>query len=218
MDFPRQDGRSSFENLWRRMIWHLMRHVLAALLLAATGICPAAAAGTAAAWGIEQLMQNLAQVKSARGRFVERKTLAILNAPLDSSGTLIYTAPGRLEKHTLLPKPEILVLDQDKLSIEYQDRNQRRTLALHDYPVIWAFVESIRSTLAGDLQTLNRFYRTSLEGSEDQWRLSLKPAEPSMQTVVKEIHLSGRGNRVRMIEIIEAEGDRSLMTITEDAP
>jgi len=197
---------------------HWFRHWLAALLVAATGICPAAAAGTAAAWGIEQLMQNLAQVKSARGRFVERKTLAILNAPLDSSGTLVYTAPGRLEKYTLLPKPEILVLDHDKLSIEYQDRNQRRTLALQDYPVIWAFVESIRSTLAGDLQTLNRFYRTSLEGSEGEWRLSLKPAEPKMQTVVKEIHLSGKGNRIRAIEVIEAEGDRSLMTITEDAP
>lgn len=197
---------------------HLVRHRLVALLLAATGICSAAAAETAAAWGIEQLMQNLGQVKSARGKFVERKYLAMLNAPLDSSGTLVYTAPGRLEKYTLLPKPETLVLEQDKLAIEYKDRNQRRTLALQDYPVIWAFVESIRSTLAGDLQTLNRFYRASLEGSEDKWRLSLKPAEPTMQTVVKEIHIGGRGNRVRTIEIIEAEGDRSVMTITEDAP
>lgn len=197
---------------------HLIRHRLVALLLAATGICSAAAAETAAAWGIEQLMQNLGQVKSARGKFVERKYLAMLNAPLDSSGTLVYTAPGRLEKYTLLPKPETLVLEQDKLVIEYKDRNQRRTLALQDYPVIWAFVESIRSTLAGDLQTLNRFYRVSLEGSEDKWRLSLKPAEPIMQTVVKEIHIGGRGNRVRTIEIIEAEGDRSVMTITEDAP
>ncbi len=194
-----------------------MRSLVAALLLAAAGICPAAAAETAAAWGIEQLMQNLGQVKSARGKFVERKTLAILNAPLDASGTLIYTAPGRLEKHTLLPKPEILVLAQDKLSIEYKDRNQRRTLALQEYPVIWAFVESIRSTLAGDLQTLRRFYGTSLEGSEEQWRLSLIPAEPKMRTVVKEINIGGRGNRIRTIEIIEAEGDRSVMTITEDA-
>ncbi len=196
---------------------HSFRHLLAALLLAASGLCHAAAAETAAAWGIEQLMQNLGQVKSAKGKFVERKTLAILNAPLDASGTLIYTAPGRLEKHTLLPKPETLVLEQDKLTIEHKDRNQRRTLALQDYPVIWAFVESIRSTLAGDLQTLRRFYRTSLEGGEDQWRLSLKPADPKMQTVVKEINIGGRGSRVRTIEIIETEGDRSVMTITEDA-
>lgn len=197
-----------------------MRNMPVALLLAATGMGPAAAAAaeSAAAWGIEQLMQNLAQVKSARGRFVERKHLAILNAPLDSSGTLIYTAPGRLEKHTRLPKPETLVLEQNKLTIEYKDRGQRRTLALQDYPVVWTFVESIRSTLAGDLQTLHRFYRTGLDGSEDQWRLSLTPADPTMQTVVKEIHIGGSRNRVRTVEIIEAGGDRSVMTITEEAP
>ena len=42
---------------------------------------------------------------------------------------------------------------------------------LQDYPVLWAFVESIRSTLAGDLQSLNRFYRVELDGSERDWRL-----------------------------------------------
>ncbi len=103
--------------------------VLAALLPAATGV-GAAAAEAPAAWSIEQLMQNLRQVKSAKGKFVERKYMAMLNAPLDASGTLVYTAPGRLEKVTLLPKPETLVLDQNKLSIEYKDRNQRRTLVL----------------------------------------------------------------------------------------
>ena len=89
---------------------------------------------------------------------------------------------------------------------------------LQDYPVVWAMVESIRSTMAGDLQTLNRFYRTSLEGTEERWRLSLKPAAPKMQSLVKEIQISGSRNRVRSIEVTEAEGDRSIMTITEEAP
>ena len=61
-------------------------------------------------------MQGLSKVPAAKGKFVERKYLAMLTAPLDSSGTLVYTAPGRLEKNTLAPKPERLVLDQDKLT------------------------------------------------------------------------------------------------------
>lgn len=197
-----------------------MRRLFAALLLFAVGMCSAAPAGTtpAAGWGVEQLMQSLAQVKTARGKFVERKYLAILSAPLEFSGVLVYTAPGRLEKHTLLPKPESLVLEQDHLTMENKARNQRRTLVLQDYPVVWAFVESIRSTLAGDLQTLNRFYRISLEGSDDQWRLLLAPSEPKMQAMVSEIRISGSKNRIRTIEIIEAEGDRSVMTVAEDAP
>jgi hypothetical protein len=198
-------------------ISHLLRRLAPALLCAVISVA-AAAAETTTAWGIEQLMQNLAAVKSARGRFVERKTMAMLNAPLESSGTLIYSAPSRLEKYTLLPTAESLVLEQDKLTIEYKSRKQRRTLLLQDYPVIWILVESIRSTLAGDLATLTRFYRISLEGADDKWRLVLTPLEASMQSVVKTITIGGSRNRVRTVEIIEAEGDRSLMTISEETP
>jgi outer membrane lipoprotein-sorting protein len=169
------------------------------------------------AWGIEQLMQRLAQVKTVRATFVERKELRILNAPLEFSGTLIYAAPGHLEKHTLLPKPQSLILDEDRLTIEDKTKKQRRSLMLQDYPVIWAFVESIRSTLAGDLQALSRFYRVELDGGENQWRLVLKPSEPRMQSLVAEIRISGTRSRIRTIDVMEAGGDRSVMTITEDA-
>lgn len=196
-----------------------MHRRLAGLLLIALGIFPStvAAATPAENWGVEQLMQSLGQVKTARGKFVERKYLAILSTPLEFSGTLVYTAPGRLEKHTLLPRAESLVIEQNQLTMENKARNQRRTLVLQDYPVIWAFVESIRSTLAGDLQTLQRFYLARLEGSGDQWRLLLVPNEPGMQAMVSEIRISGSRNRIRSIEIIEAAGDRSVMTIAEEA-
>lgn len=198
-----------------------MRWVPAVPLVIALGMLSggvAAQTAPATDWGIEQLMQSLGRVKSATGKFVERKHLAILNSPLEFSGTLIYTAPSRLEKRILLPKPQTLVVEQDRFTIEGPSRNQSRTLALNDYPLIRAFVESIRSTLAGDLQTLTRFYRINLEGNPDRWRLSLAPSEPAMQAVVREIRLSGSNNRVGTIEVIEAQGDRSVTTISEDAP
>jgi hypothetical protein len=82
------------------------RTVLSLLLLTA-GCCVPAASGAvdAAGWDIKRLMQELGQVKIAKGRFVERRYLAILTAPLESSGTLTYVAPDRLEKHTLAPRP-----------------------------------------------------------------------------------------------------------------
>ena len=199
----------------------VLRRLPAALLVIALELLTAIAAAqtpVAADWGIEQLMQSLAQVKSARGRFVERKTLAILNSPLEFSGTLVYTAPNRLEKRILLPKPETMVLEQDRFTIESPSRNQSRTLTLNDYPAVRAFIESIRSTLAGDLHTLNRFYRVNLEGNPEQWRLTLAPSEPAMQAVVRQIRIGGSKNRIVMIEVIGAEGDRSVTTITEDAP
>jgi outer membrane lipoprotein-sorting protein len=168
------------------------------------------------AWSVEQLMQRLAQVKSSKATFVERKHMRILNAPLELTGTLVYTAPGYLEKHTLKPKPESLVLDKDTLTFEDRARKRRRVLRLQEYPVIWAFVESIRSTLAGDLQSLNRFYRVGLEGTELDWRLTLDPREPGIQRVVQQIRIAGSRTSIRSIEITESEGDHSIMTITEE--
>ena len=166
-------------------------------------------------WDLQRLMNDLAQVKQAKANFVERKHIKILTAPLELSGTLIYSAPDRLEKHTLTPKAERIVVERDRLTIEA--KRQRRTLALASYPVLWAFVESIRATLAGDLQALNRFYSVSLQGSAENWSLTLVPREQKMRSMVSSIRIAGMQIHVGSIEIQEADGDYSIMTVTEDA-
>ena len=191
------------------------RRRAAAVLLALSVSLPLVAWAADAPFNVEQLMQSLAQVKSAKAAFVERKSLRVLTAPLESSGTLVYTAPGYLEKHTLVPKPESLVLDKDTLTFEDRTRNRRRTVRLQDHPALWVFVEGLRATLAGDLPTLNRLFRVGLEGIESDWRLILDPREPDVQRIVRRIRLTGARAAVRTIEVEEAEGDRSVMTLTE---
>jgi hypothetical protein len=192
--------------------------VAAAILSVALAAGAPLSMASAADWGVEQLMRSLGEVKFSEARFVERKHMAILSAPLESSGTLVYRAPDRLEKQTRAPRQESLVLERDRLTIETPERKQRRTITLQDYPVIWAFVESIRSTLAGDLATLTSFYEVRLEGGAQRWRLLLRPRDPQMEEFVSEIRLSGGGNRINAIETIETNGDRSVMTITQDPP
>ena len=169
-------------------------------------------------WGLADLMRSLKTINSSNARFSERKELAILNAPLESSGTLIYRAPGRIEKHTLTPERESLILDRDELVLESAERGWKKSFGLREHPVVWAFVESIRSTLAGDLAMLERFYDVKLEGIESRWQLTLVPREPEMKAVVDEILISGGGTSISRIEIREAGGDRSVMTIEQEGP
>lgn len=169
-------------------------------------------------WGLPQLMQRLAQAKASQGTFVERKFLSVLNRPIEMSGTLQFRAPDHLEKHTLVPRIESLVLDQGTLTIDSRARNIKRTLVLQEYPAVWAFVESIRSTLAGDLPTLQRFYKISLRGDAANWQMQLLPVEQKTREVVREIIIAGQGSRVTGIETRESNGDHSTMTVTEGAP
>jgi len=204
----------------RQSARRLAAGALAALLVLGAGAASAdpADGGAGAAWGLEALMRALSEVKHAQGRFVERKHLAILNAPLEFSGTLSYSAPGRLEKRTLSPEPATMVVDGERLVFEDGGENQRRTLVLRDHPAVWGLVESIRSTLAGDLALLRRFYQVRLEGGERGWRLLLTPLDAQMRESVQEIRLGGSGSHVTSVEVLETGGDRSLMTITGEAP
>jgi len=175
-----------------------------------------AAAADASAWDLEQLMRDLGSVKTAKARFVERRHLSILSAPLESSGTLLYVAPDRLEKHTLAPRAESMVLERGRLTLESEAPKQRRSIRLDDYPVIRVFVESIRSTLAGDLARLRRLYQVELGGDERKWSLVLRPLDPKMQEVVSEIRIGGSRDWIGAIEFLEPGGDRSVMTVTRD--
>lgn len=192
-----------------------MRSLLVLLCLISAGAH--AEAGSAVAtteWGLPRLMQSLARVQNSQGKFVERKHLAVLDVPLTYSGTLSFQAPGHLEKRTLEPKEESLVLDQGVLTIENKARSLKRTLVVQQYPAVWAFVESIRSTLAGDLPTLERFYKVELKGNESKWHLKLLPLDQRTRDLVREIVITGSVNRVTKIEMTESNGDQSTMTIT----
>ena len=85
-----------------------------------------------------------------------------------------------------------------------------------DYPVLQAFIESLRATLRGDLNTLRTFYSVNLEGDRTAWSMILKPKDNEMSSVIDSIHLSGVDSDLKRVEIHEVEGDRSLMSIDSD--
>ena len=167
---------------------------------------------TEQAWNIDRLMVLLAETKTGHAAFVERKSIAMLDQPVESSGELFYTAPHYLEKRTLKPKAESMLLDKDKLIVE--QRGKKHTLSLQSYPEVAAFIDSIRGTLAGDKKALQRSYKLSLEGNEKDWQLVLLPLENKMQKIVEAINIHGSGNQLQTILIEQADGDSSLMTIT----
>lgn len=185
----------------------------AALPPAAVAAEPAARAGSApAAWGVDQLMAALATQKSGRARFVETKYLAMLERPVESSGELVFVAPDRLEKRTLSPKPESLTLTGDMMTVERAGR--KTVIPLQNFPELAGFIESLRGTLGGNRDALERYYRLSLEGQAARWTLTLTPTEPRMAAAIHTIRIDGAGDKVQSVEIRQADGDRSVMRIT----
>ena len=188
---------------------HGLARLTLGLVLAA--LSPAALA----AWDLQQLMDTLAQNKSGRTTFVEKKYIAMLDKPVESSGELLYTAPDGLEKRTLKPKAESMIIKGGELFIERGQQKHR--LQLQAYPELAAFIDSIRGTLAGDRKALERSYRLSLEGTAERWTLRLLPLNEKMAAVIQRISITGSRDQVSSIEISQADGDSSLMTIEKPA-
>ena len=195
----------SFANILRFASRHVIRRANIGLLM----ILPVI--GQAADWNIEQLMRGLAQARSGHASFIEKKFIAILDKPVESTGELYFSAPDRLEKRTLKPKPESMIVNGGELSIE-RGRHKYR-VQLQSYPELAAFIDSIRGTLAGDQKALERSYRLSLDGGAERWTLLLLPLDEKMQAVIKKIRIVGTNDHVRSIEINQADGDSSLMII-----
>ncbi|MDP2028293.1 MAG: LolA-related protein [Thiobacillus sp.] len=170
----------------------------------------------AAPLSIAQLMDGLAKHPQGAATFTEKKTISILEQPVESSGELLFIAPARLEKRTLKPKPETMVLDGDTLTLERGRR--KHVLQLKDYPEVAGMIESIRATLAGDRQALERVYHLALDGSAERWTLVLTPLDPKVGAVIARIRMEGVKDMVRSVEITQADGDSSLMTIEKRAP
>jgi outer membrane lipoprotein-sorting protein len=169
-----------------------------------------------AQWNVTQLFGMLAKDRPGKATFHERRFLALLDRPVEATGELAFTPPDTMEKRTITPRPERVLVDRERVTLERAGK--RHSLGLRENPAVAVLVESIRATLAGDLEALTRVYSVALEGTAAKWRLTLRPLDPAAAQLVERIDISGEQARVRTVEIRQADGDRSVMTITPVAP
>ena len=194
-----------------------MRIAAIGILLAVLAAPPARAADPPLA--LEPLMAALAQNGPGTVRFAETKTSALLKAPIESSGTLTYAAPSRLEKRTLAPRDERFAVDGETVVIEMAAGTRRKKDASSSASAtIRRSARSSRASAARSPATSPRSGATT--GSSSRARgptggsTSCRPTR-SWRMFVLKVVIGGAGGEVRRIEILEASGDRSVMTITK---
>jgi outer membrane lipoprotein-sorting protein len=169
-------------------------------------------ASSAWAFDLPDLMGLLARQKNGEARFTEQRFVRGIEGPLDASGTLSFQAPDRLTRRTLTPRPETMTVDGNTLTLSRGGRT--RTLTLDSMPELLGMVEAMRSTLNGNAQTLQRYFRSTLTGTADKWTLDLVPIDDKLAAQVRSLRLTGKGGEVLGIEMEFIGGDRSVMAIT----
>jgi outer membrane lipoprotein-sorting protein len=185
----------------------------ALILLFTSAACFAAQPSQQAQPGftLAQLMSLLAQRKQGEVKFSETDYLQVLDRPVKSSGVLVYEAPDHLEKRTLKPKQESMILEGDELTVQRGHRTYRMQLSAH--PQAAPYVDAIRDTLAGNEAGLEKVFKVGFTGTRAQWRLELAPLDEGAARKVRRVEIVGAEDVIRSVEILQADGDRSVMTL-----
>ena len=187
-----------------------------AIALALTAIVGIGASSYVHALTAAELMQTLSDVPSSRVHFIETRHSTMLKKPLMLSGRLVYRRPDRLEKHVQAPYEESITIEGTRVSVTRPGADAGRVFTLPASSAAQALIESLRATLAGDLQALERHFAVAVSGSRNDWTMSLTPRDAALGAVVLRVDFAGKGSRVQRIEVLEAGGDRSVTTISDE--
>ena len=173
-------------------------------------LCPLVA--SAAPLDLDPLMKLLAKVGSGEATFVEKKYVAQLDAPLESSGRLSFNAPDSFVRETLKPRRDRIAVTGNTLVMSQGNRS--RTVQLDATPEAGVIVEAVRGTLSGNRAVLERHFTLQAQGSLDRWLIELVPRDARMRAQVTQIRVIGQQAQLREVTVMLADGDRSVMSIT----
>jgi len=167
------------------------------------------------AFTLVQLMQLLATVKSGQATFVEKRSVAMLERTLESSGRLSFEAPDTFVRETLKPRNERIAVVANTVTMSVGSRS--RTVPLDSIAEAAVIIEAIRGTLTGNRESLERHFTPTVSGNAARWSLELKPLAPRLRELVISVRVSGQQALVREVAVAMADGDRSVMTIEPGA-
>lgn len=157
-------------------------------------------------------MAGLAAVPERRATFDETRRFAALDQPLTSTGRLLYRRPAYLEKVTDWPQPERLVVDGERIVLT-EGNGAPRVVDLGQAPELRTLIEAIRGPLSGDLPALRRAFAIVASGTPAAWTLVLTPVDPRAARLLRQAEVSGRGDEVGSVRLVQANGDEQQMTI-----
>ncbi|MDM0045572.1 outer membrane lipoprotein carrier protein LolA [Variovorax dokdonensis] len=190
----------------KKMLGEVVRRARALLAL-----CLLCTVSVSWAFDLDTLMSRLAAQPKGEARFTEQRFVRGIEGPLESSGSLSFTAPDKLVRRTESPREESMVVDGNALTLSRGGRT--RSLALDSMPELRGMVDALRGTLSGDARVLRQQFKTELGGTEAAWTLQLTPVDERLAAQVRTLRLTGRGGDVLGVEMEFIGGDRSVMRI-----
>ena len=171
-------------------------------------------------WDIKFLMKRLSEVKTAKLEFAETKRSILLFTDTTLKGEIEYRAPHYIEKITLFPFHERVIIDENSMVIEQfpsmgrqQEIILKHIYEVESYPALKAAVDGVRYMLSGNYAELIKNYEFNLSGNSADWEILLTPKSDELLSHVKNIYLYGHNIHITKIVTTKPDGDRTVLEL-----
>jgi len=154
---------------------------------------------------VAAIVRGMAGTRGVAADFEESVEMALLSQPLTSRGRLYFVPPDRLARFTREPAVTALIVDGERVRFREGEREDD----LSGTPMTRHFVDNLIVLWSGDVQRLERSYRTRLRSGGRHWELELRPRHAPLDRFIEHITLSGDGPGIDTMVVVQRDGDRT---------
>jgi hypothetical protein len=151
--------------------------------------------------------QSLGKAKVVRGKFVQRRHLADLAQPLESSGAFLFAREAGIEWHTELPFDSQFLLAESGIT-QRDEGGVTLSIKASEQPALAVVSRVFFALFALDLDALSHDFELYGEARGTGWVLGLKPRAEALGSVFREAVVSG-GASVERVVLEDGNGDSS---------
>ena len=155
----------------------------------------------------------LEHAKVVRGKFVQRRYLADLAQPLESSGSFLFARAAGVEWHTEQPFDSQFVLTESGIT-QRDEGGVTLRIPASEQPALTVVSRVFFALFALDLEALSHDFELSGEPRGAGWMIGLKPRAKALGSVFRQAVVSGDASVERVV-LEDGNGDRSEIILQD---
>jgi outer membrane lipoprotein-sorting protein len=156
---------------------------------------------------VQQIAGHLAQAKGIRAQFTQTQTLAAMNKPLVSTGSLVFFRQRGVIWQIDTPyKATYVITDAGVTEVNARGQRVDTNRQPQGARGVAQVSKMMRAMLGGDLSALYSQFDVKADGTPSQWRMQLTPNQPQLAQAIKGLQMEG-GDYLKTLRITLANGD-----------
>ena len=163
---------------------------------------------------LSQVLASRAKIQESVATFTQERRIRYVRDPLFSAGRLRFIAPNHLEMIVDKPQAESFVYEDGVLTLETAEQAERQ-ISVNSDLILSAMFTGLVGTLSGNEDELRRTFFVDFSDDHCRWQMTLLPKSKRVLEKIHEIDLSGSKEHIEKAEILQANGDRSILSISE---